>query len=78
MVYQPLPVPITLRTDSLSGRSIRLWSYSPATGKAVLLGEVQKAAELTLSPEGNEADRVFVLDDASRGFSPPGQGVFKE
>ncbi len=73
-VYIPVPKPVTVRLDKLSGREIRAWWYDPRTGEAKLIGEFRRNGERTFKPEGEgETDWVLVLDDASKDFPPPGK-----
>lgn len=73
-VYIPVPKPVTVRLDKLSGREIRAWWYDPRTGEAKLIGEFKRNGERTFTPTGKgETDWVLVLDDASKDFPPPGK-----
>jgi hypothetical protein len=73
-IYIPVPRPITVRLDKLSGREVRAWWYDPKTGEAKLIGEFRRDGERTFTPSGTgENDWVLVLDDASKDFPPPGK-----
>jgi hypothetical protein len=73
-IYIPVPRPITVRLDKLSGREVRAWWYDPRTGEAQLIGEFRRNGERTFTPSGTgEIDWVLVLDDASKDFPPPGK-----
>ncbi len=72
-VYLPVPKPVTVRLDKLSGKQVRAWWYDPRTGKATLIGEFASSGERTFTPKGlGETDWVLVLDDASKNFPLPG------
>ncbi|MGQ9728878.1 MAG: glycoside hydrolase family 140 protein [Candidatus Fervidibacter sp.] len=73
-VYIPVPKPVTVRLDKLSGREIRAWWYDPRTSEAKLIGEFKRSGEQTFTPTGEgETDWVLVLDDAGEDFPPPGK-----
>jgi hypothetical protein len=73
-IYIPVPRPITVRLDKLSGREVRAWWYDPRTGEAKLIGEFRRNGERTFTPSGTgETDWVLVLDDASQNFPQPGK-----
>lgn len=72
-VYLPVPKPVTVRLDKLSGKKVRAWWYDPRTGKATTIGEFPRSGERTFTPQGvGEPDWVLVLDDASKEFPSPG------
>ncbi|MCS7191410.1 MAG: glycoside hydrolase family 140 protein [Armatimonadetes bacterium] len=71
-VYIPVPKPMKVRLDKLSGREIRAWWYDPRIGEAKLIGEFRRESEKEFKPEGSgETDWVLVLDDASKDFPSP-------
>ncbi len=73
-VYIPVPKPVKVRLDKLSGREVRAWWYDPRLGEAKLIGEFRQGGEREFKPEGSgEVDWVLVLDDASKDFPPPGK-----
>lgn len=78
MVYAPVGRPFTVRMNKISGSRVTAWWFNPRTGKATLIGKpalYANAAERTfVSPDrGESIDWVLVLDDASKGFGPPGR-----
>jgi hypothetical protein len=74
MVYAPVGRPFTVRLDKVSGERIRAWWFNPRDGSAMPIGEFPAVGERLFSPPdaGEMLDWVLVLDDASRGFPPPG------
>ena len=74
MVYAPCGRPFDVRMDKVSGPKVVAWWFDPRTGGAERIGEFPAAGERTFSPPspGEQVDWVLVLDDASRGFPPPG------
>jgi hypothetical protein len=75
MVYVPAGRPFGVRQGAVSGERMRAWWYDPRTGSATDLGEMPTGAEHRFTPPqaGEELDWVLVLDDAARGFGPPGE-----
>jgi hypothetical protein len=71
-VYLPRPLPVTVDLIRLAGSRISAWWYDPVTGEASLIGQFGRANGLTFTPPGHRPDWVLVLDDASRGYGPPG------
>jgi hypothetical protein len=74
MVYAPVGRPFAVRLDRVSGEKIRAWWFNPRDGSAMPIGEFPAVGERLFSPPdaGEMLDWVLVLDDASRGFPPPG------
>ncbi|MCX7969232.1 MAG: hypothetical protein N3B10_12230, partial [Armatimonadetes bacterium] len=73
-VYIPVPKPVKVRLDKLSGSEVRAWWYDPRVGEAKLVGEFRREGEVEFKPEGSgETDWVLVLDDASKDFPTPGK-----
>ena len=87
MVYTPAGLPITVDLAHLAKPQLRSWWYDPRHGTAqeITLHHVTTASpasfrfvppsEEPLSGPGNGTvghDWVLVLDDAERGFAPPG------
>jgi hypothetical protein len=74
MVYSPAGRSFRVRTDWASGDKLVAWWFDPRTGKAARIGEFPKGGELRFQPPdpGEAVDWVLVLDDASKGFPPPG------
>jgi hypothetical protein len=74
MVYVPAGRRFKVRLDALSGSTLRAWWFNPRDGTAELIGEMPKTAEREFTPPqlGESLDWVLVLDDAAKGFPPPG------
>ncbi|MCC7009986.1 MAG: glycoside hydrolase family 140 protein [Acidobacteria bacterium] len=74
MVYAPVGRPFTVRMSKVTGATITAWWFDPRTGRAMRIGNVPNAGERTFTPPdpGEMIDWVLVLDDASKGFGPPG------
>ena len=75
MVYAPAGRPFSVRMDKIAGRTVKPWWYNPRTGRATAAGEFPNTGERRFSPPdaGEHLDWVLVLDDASKGYSPPGR-----
>ena len=58
-------------------KTLRAWWFDPRTGQPREAGTLPRAATHTFTPpsEGMSNDWVLVLDDAARGFGPPGKAV---
>lgn len=74
MVYVPVGRPFRVRMDKISGGTARVWWFNPRDGVAVRLGEFTTQGEREFVPPtpGELLDWVLVLDDAARGYPPPG------
>ncbi len=74
MVYAPVGRAFRVRMDRVGGGTVRAWWYNPRTGEATRSGEFANSGEREFLPPtpGEELDWVLVLDDAGRGFPPPG------
>jgi hypothetical protein len=74
MIYTPAGRPFRVRSDRLSGATVRAWWFNPRDGRATLIGEFAKAGEREFTPpdRGEMLDWVLVLDDASQRFPEPG------
>jgi hypothetical protein len=77
MVYAPLARPFRVRMDCVKGPAVKAWWFDPRTGEAQASGEFPAAGERRFDPPhpGEMMDWVLVLDDASRGYPPPGGGA---
>lgn len=80
MIYCPVGRPFGVRMDAVSGKTVRAWWFNPRDGKAKRIGEFPNVGERTFSPPhpGEFLDWVLVLDDASKGFGPPGAPVGRD
>jgi len=74
MVYAPVGRAFSVRMDKVRGTTVRAWWFDPRTGEAQRIGDLPNSGEREFIPPnpGEEVDWVLVLDDASRGFPPPG------
>ncbi|MGE3309716.1 MAG: glycoside hydrolase family 140 protein [Limisphaerales bacterium] len=75
MVYAPVGRSFRVRLDKVSGSEIRAWWFNPRDGSAERIGTFgnEGIREFTPPNPGEHLDWVLVLDDAGRGFPPPGQ-----
>jgi hypothetical protein len=60
--------------NRMTGPRVTAWWFNPRDGKATPAGTFPNTGERTfISPDPGEAlDWVLVLDDAARGYPPPG------
>jgi hypothetical protein len=74
-VFTATGKPFTVDLTKLSGQKLKGWWYDPRTGKADSIGEWTREGSREFTPPAGGAgnDWVLVLDDASRGFAPPGK-----
>jgi hypothetical protein len=74
MVYAPVGRSFKVRMDKLSGPKVQAWWFNPRTGQAARAGRFVNTGERQFTPPtpGEELDWVLVLDDAAKGFPPPG------
>lgn len=74
-VYLPSGNPVTATLDRLSGTSVRTWWFDPRDGSVRDNGETARRSSMEFRPptSGEGQDWVLVLDDAARGFGPPGR-----
>lgn len=61
----------------LRAKTVRAWWYDPRTGVGSLIGDLEATGthEFTSPPQG--PDWVLVLDDASKGYAPPGLEIYQ-
>jgi hypothetical protein len=73
MIYTPTARPFRVRMDKISG-PVKAWWFDPRNGQAIAIGEFPNTGERDFFPPspGEQLDWVLVLDEASRGFPPPG------
>jgi hypothetical protein len=74
MVYVPVGRAFSVRMDKISGAKVKAWWFNPRNGQAQAIGEFPNTGERAfLPPEmGEDIDWALILDDASKGFPPPG------
>jgi hypothetical protein len=65
--------------DRLGGPKVKAWWFNPRNGAAAEAGEFANDGEREFVPpdKGELLDWVLVLDDAAKGFPPPGQAKKK-
>lgn len=68
----PAPTVVELDLTRLAGERLHGYWYDPRTGLARSIGVVEKQVRASFTPPGGGPDWVLVLDDAARGFAPPG------
>lgn len=75
-VCVPTGKPVTVDLGRLAGERVRAWWFDPRTGAATPTGEAARAGtrEYTPPTAGPDADRVLVLDDASKNYPPARAG----
>lgn len=75
MVYSGFGEGFSVDTSSLEGKQLNVWWFNPRDGTTQALEPVTGGGALFFEPDGAGLgnDWVLVLDDASRGFSMPGQ-----
>jgi hypothetical protein len=77
MVYTAAGEKFSVDTTVLSGSDLTGWWFDPRTGEAMDVGSVARGESVDFfPPETGEDDAgpdwVLVVDDAARGFGPPG------
>jgi hypothetical protein len=77
LVHSPDGEPFGLDTALLPGGALRGWWFDPRTGSPIDAGTVERGRSVafhppTTGPEDAGLDWVLVVDDAARGFAPPG------
>ena len=73
-VYAPVGRAFSVRMDKIGGGKVKAWWFNPRTGEATAIGEFPNTGQRRFEPPdaGEQIDWVLVLDDASKGFGPPG------
>jgi hypothetical protein len=72
VAYLPEGEPVTVNLTALPADRLQLWWFDPRSGLSVNGGTCASTSQLQLSPPSRE-DWVLVIDDESKGFSPPGR-----
>lgn len=77
MAHAPSGAEFALDTTGLSGDALRGWWFDPRTGTPIDTGTVPRGGSVpffppTTGPADAGLDWVLVVDDATRGFPPPG------
>ena len=75
MVYAPVGRTFRVRMNAITGTTVKAWWYNPRNGDAQEIGTFSNQGEQAFTPPdpGEMVDWVLVLDDAARGYPPPGQ-----
>jgi len=74
-VYIASGRPVTIRTDRLSGSTIKAYWFDPRNGTSQVIETFARAKTRQFTPpsSGKGNDWVLVLDDAAKGFRNPGR-----
>ena len=74
MVYAPIGRKFSVNMNKIKGAKVKAWWFDPRTGKADAIGTFENSGvrEFTPPDYGEMLDWVLVLDDASKGYRPPG------
>jgi len=74
MVYAPIGRAFKVRMSAVTGPRARAWWFNPRDGRARSIGDFPNEGEREFTPPdpGEALDWVLVLDDAARGYPPPG------
>ncbi|NWG12653.1 MAG: glycoside hydrolase family 140 protein [Acidobacteria bacterium] len=74
MVYAPVGRRFKVRMSVISGSRVQAWWFNPRNGKATAMGEFSNIGDREFAPPdpGEHLDWVLVLDDAAKGYPPPG------
>jgi hypothetical protein len=74
MVYSPAGRVFSVDMTKIDGGKVKAWWFDPRTGKAESIGEFPSQGKREFAPPdaGENLDWVLVLDDATKGFGPPG------
>ncbi len=74
MIYVPVGRKFSVQMDKITGPKVQAWWFNPRTGAATPLGVFANQGQREFqSPDRNEnIDWVLVLDDAAKGYPPPG------
>jgi hypothetical protein len=75
MIYAPIGRPFSVRMDVIKSPRVKAWWYDPRNGQPMPVDELPNTGVRRFEPPsaGETSDWVLVLDDASRGYPPPGQ-----
>ena len=75
-IYIPTGNAISVKLGQISGAHVKAWWFDPRTGEAKDFGSFANEGTRSFDPPGDPGrgnDWVLVLDDESKGFSPPGR-----
>jgi uncharacterized protein DUF4038/collagenase-like protein with putative collagen-binding domain len=71
-VYSAVGNPFSVTMSALSGTEVLAHWYDPRTGEATAIGRFPTEGTQEFTPPARGQDWTLVLDDAARGFPPPG------
>jgi len=71
IAYLPTGRTVTVDLSTLSGESAKAWWFNPRMGKPEFISESPTQGLKEFSPPSTD-DWVLVLDDAGKGYAPPG------
>lgn len=73
-VYAPIGRSFTVKLSAITGPKVVAWWFNPRNGESQRIGEFSSTEDRAFQPPdpGEFLDWVLVLDDASRGYPPPG------
>jgi Protein of unknown function (DUF4038)/Putative collagen-binding domain of a collagenase len=76
MIYSASSRPYVVNPGQLSGSLLHYWWFNPRDGTHIDLGVFSRSNLIDVTPplRGEDVDWVLVIDDAARGFQPPGFG----
>ncbi|MBI4976531.1 MAG: DUF4038 domain-containing protein [Spirochaetes bacterium] len=65
---------VSIKLNQLTGTAVQSWWYNPRDGSCINSGQITNSGQNQdfTSPSISGPDWVLVLDDASKGFPPPG------
>jgi hypothetical protein len=74
MVYAPVGRSFQVRMNKIAGPRVTAWWFNPRDGGVDVIGEFENQGVRTFTPPtpGELLDWVLVLDDAAKGYPPPG------
>ena len=77
MVYVPIGRAFSVRMEVIKGAKVKAWWFNPRDGHATAIGEFDNTGQRRFVPPnpGEGLDWVLVLDDAAKGYPPPGEVV---
>lgn len=74
-LYTSFGQPLSVALGKISGERLVAWWFDPRTGESTRIGEYANQGARSFQPPGKPGrgnDWVLVLDDAAKGFPPPG------
>ena len=80
MIYLPYYKTFTVSTSVIEGKELNVWWYNPRTGEVIPGGKIPNTGSFShsnwspwIKEEQGGPDWVVVLDDAGKGYQPPGK-----